>query len=84
VSPPVNRAQRAALHLAPLGGDADVVVPWIPPAPAANAPAAFATLRFQLKRVPKGTYLVRLQVAGIDSQPMPDAAGVFQPQLVLA
>ncbi len=84
VSPPVDRAQRAALHLAPLGGDADVVVPWIPPAPAANAPAAFATLRFQLKRVPKGTYLVRLQVAGIDSQPMPDAAGVFQPQLVLA
>jgi hypothetical protein len=84
VSPPVDRSQGAALYLTPVGGGTEVVVPWLSPSPSASPSDAFATLRFQLKRVPKGTYLVRLRVAGVDSQPMPDAAGVFQPQLVLA
>lgn len=87
VSPPVERRQSAMLLLAPASGSgAEQGAAWKPPpepAPPAPPVNTFTALDFQLKRVPKGEYIVRLIVDATASQPMPDGTGRFGPRVTL-
>ena len=81
VQPPADRTQRATLRLTALAaGGRPVAVDWKPPA---NPAGPFTTLAFKLDKVPRGTYRLQLEVDGVASQPMPDNAGAFQPQVTL-
>jgi hypothetical protein len=83
VSPPVSRTQSAVLMLTPVGAGTDQAIAWAAPAPVSPHVDAFTVLSFALKRIPRGTYLARLNVDGTTSQPMPDNAGAFQPRVTL-
>lgn len=82
VTPPVGARQRATLRLARVDGtEPSVAVSWDPPT--SGSGDAFTVLVFKLNKVRRGDYLLQLEVDGVMSQPMPDAAGVFQPRVTL-
>ncbi|MCK0195360.1 DUF4255 domain-containing protein [Ancylobacter sp. 6x-1] len=82
LSPAAERGQQVVLHLTHATSGDEITSLFVPPAAGAGVPDSFATPAFTVEQVPRGSYLLRVSIDGVISEPSPGAQGL-QPQVVL-
>jgi len=82
-APDVLRTDTAILRLIDIATGKGHDSVWAPPTPAQHPANNFSEISIKFTKIPAGTYIVRILVGGISSQPEPAANGELGPRITL-